>query len=90
MSSEAEADNVVLRHLRELRIHMDARFDEHTLRFVKLEARMSDVEGITRTTLTEVVGVARRLDHVEKDLRVVERLTDLEGQLAELRRRMDS
>jgi hypothetical protein len=90
MSSEAESDKLVLRHVRELRVHLDARLDATDIRLVKLEARVSDVEGITRTTLTEVVGVARRLDHVEKDLRVVERLTDLEGQLAELRRRMDS
>jgi hypothetical protein len=60
-----EADNLVLRHLREFRSHVDVRFDkvdarldETDVRLVKVEARLSDVEGIARTTLTEVVALA--------------------------------
>lgn len=89
-----EADNLVLRHLREFRSHVDVRFDkvdarldETDVRLVKVEARLSDVEGVARTTLTEVVALARRVEHIETGLRVAERLAALEEKFAELERR---
>lgn len=85
-----EADNLVLRHLRELRTHIDSRFDGSDVRLVKVEARLADVDGLARKTLTEVVGVARRLEHVENALRVAERLAAVEEKLAELERRLGS
>jgi hypothetical protein len=68
-----------LRHLREYRSHVDVRFDKVDagfdkvdgrfdkvdVRLVKVEARLSGVEGVARTTLTEVVALARRLEHIE-------------------------
>jgi hypothetical protein len=70
-----DGDNIVIRHLQEFRAHMDARFDnmdrrfdEHDLRFVRLEARVSDVEGVSRKTLGEVVELVGRVGHVERGL----------------------
>jgi hypothetical protein len=92
-----EPDNLVLRHLRELRTHLDSRLDkvdgrsdESDVRFVKIETRLADVEGLARTTLTEIVAVARRLEHIETGLRVSERLAALEEKFAEFQRRAGS
>jgi hypothetical protein len=80
-----ESDNLVLRHLREMRTHLDSRFDhvdgrleEADVRLVKIEARLADVEALARTTLTEVLGVSRRTEHIETGLRVAERLAAIE------------
>jgi len=90
-----------LRHLREYRSHVDVRFDKVDagfdkvdgrfdkvdVRLVKVEARLSGVEGVARTTLTEVVALARRLEHIETGLRVAERRAAFEEKFAELERR---
>ena len=85
-----EADNLVLRNLREMRTHMDKRFDEVDVQLVKVEARLSDVEGVTRHTLTEVVALARRVEHLETGLRVAERLDALEKKFVDLEQRLGS
>ena len=64
----ADGDNIVIRHLQEFRAHVDARFDNIDLRFVKLEARVSDVEGVSRRTLGEVVELVGRVGQVEQGL----------------------
>jgi hypothetical protein len=87
-----ESDNVVLRHLRDLRTGMKAGFDdlrsELDVGLVKVGARLSDVEGLARTTLTEIVALSRRVEHIETGLRVAERLAAVEEKLAQLERRL--
>jgi hypothetical protein len=68
-----ESDNLVLHHLRELRARMDEgfrtiddRFGELDERLVKLELRMSDVEGLLRKTHVEVVSLSRRVGALER------------------------
>jgi hypothetical protein len=60
-----ESDNIVIRHLREFRAHVDSRFDEMDFRFVKGEARLSDVEGLSRKILSDLVAVAGRVEQLE-------------------------
>ena len=79
-----ESDNLALRHLREMRTHLDSRFDrsdarieEVDVRLVKIETRLADGEGFARSTLTEVVALARRVEHLETGLRVAEHRTSL-------------
>ena len=100
-----KADNVVLRHLRELRAKMDdvlktatesgkrfdeaaSRSDETDLRLMKIEGRLADLTGVMHDTRSNVLAVAERLAHIEKELRIAERLTALEaktGEIASLR-----
>ena len=68
-----ESDNLVLSHLRELRAHMDERFDEVDERFdqvderlVRLELRVSDVEGLVRKTHVELVALTGRVGALER------------------------
>ncbi|HXJ18989.1 MAG TPA: hypothetical protein VMT03_02060 [Polyangia bacterium] len=79
-----EADNLVLRHLREMRSDMTKRFDEADVRLVKIEGRLSDLTGVMHDTRTDVLGLAERLEHIETGLRVAERLAALEAQTGEI------
>jgi hypothetical protein len=72
-----ESDNLVIRHLQEVRTDMktgfgrvDARFDEVDERFVKVEASLADVRGVVGKTSSDVVAIARRLDEVDNDIRL--------------------
>jgi DNA-binding XRE family transcriptional regulator len=89
-----EAENVVLRHLREMRAETkagleDVRSDIGLLR-TETKAAVADVAGVTRKTLSEIGALAGRMDHIETELRLADRLAALEAQVAELRRRADS
>jgi hypothetical protein len=61
-----EGENLVLRHLRELRARMDDGFRQVDERLVKLELRMGDVEGLLRKTHGEVVSLSRRVGALER------------------------
>lgn len=87
-----EADNLVLRHLQEFRAETkagldDVRSDVGQLR-TETKAAIADVAGVARKTLSEVVALAGRVDHIEIELRLADRLAALEAQVIELQRRM--
>jgi DNA-binding XRE family transcriptional regulator len=87
-----EADNLVLRHLKEYRAETkagldDLRTDLGLLR-AETKAAVADVAGVARKTLSEVVALAGRVAQVETDLRLADRLATLEAEVAELRRRV--
>ncbi|HMC94519.1 MAG TPA: hypothetical protein VKO16_07095 [Polyangia bacterium] len=89
-----EPDNLVLRHLRELRADMTQRFDgaevKADVRFVKIEARLSDLTGVMHDTRADVHGLAGRLDKIETSLGLADRLAAVEEKLAALERRFGS
>ncbi len=87
-----EADNLVLRYLREFRAESKAGLDdvrsEIGLLRTETKAAVADVAGVAPKTLSEVVALAGRSDHLESDLRLADRLAALEVEVAELRRRV--
>jgi hypothetical protein len=89
-----DPDNLVLRRLSEYRAEIktgldDVRSDIGLLR-TETKAAVADVAGVTRKTLSEVVALAGRVDHIETELRLADRLAALEAQVAELQRRAGS
>jgi hypothetical protein len=88
-----EPDNLVLRHLRELRAKTQ-RFDgaevKADVRFVKIEARLSDLTGVMHDTRADVHGLAGRLDKIETSLGLADRLAAVEEKLAAPERRFGS
>ena len=57
MSNEPE--NLVVRHLREMRSEIANRFDEADVRLVKIEGRLGDLTGVMHETRTDVLAVRR-------------------------------
>ncbi len=96
-----EADNLVLRHLGELRAHIDQRFDklgqslgQQEERSVKVEGHLTDLRRLVLDTRAQMAthadaeGVGRRLD-VEAN-QVDQRIHALEAGIADLERRLGS
>jgi hypothetical protein len=54
------------------------------------KAGLTDVAGVARKTLSEVVALSGRVEHIETGLRVADRLAALERQMAEIQRRLGS
>lgn len=94
-----EADNLTLRVLQKIQADIantatksgleELRTDMGQLR-AETKAGLSDVAGVSRKTLSEVVALSERVEHVETGLRVAERLAALERQMAEIQRRLGS
>jgi hypothetical protein len=93
-----EADNVVLRHLREFRAELKTDFaslrtdlDE---RLVKMELQLADLRGLVLSTRADlgrqVEELRAELKSGLRDIRVTDRLAALESQVAELQRQRGS
>lgn len=87
VSVSDEADNLVLRLLREMRADMATKDDLGALR-AEMKADISDLrqdvsEGFSRTTAA-LTTLARRLDDVDHGIRLADRLTAIEKRLADL------
>ena len=64
-----------------LKAEMNTRFDGVELRFVKVEGRLGGLEEATRSTLDQVVKLARRVEDLGATLRLSEKIADLEKRL---------
>ena len=89
-----EADNLVLRHLRELRERIDSRFDDQDIHVVKVDGQLADLRGLVLDTRAQMAtradlhGITRRLDDIETHLRLADRVA--EPSSSKLQRRLGS
>jgi hypothetical protein len=90
-----ESDNLVIRHLRELRAETKTGFDglrseggdlrsEVGERLVQVEAAVADVRGVVLKTGSDVLTVIHRLDEVDTNIRLADRLAAIEQRRAAL------
>jgi len=82
-----EADNLVIRHLQELRADMKIGFDQ--ARADTSDLRHDVSEGFTGVTAA-LTAIARRLDDVDTGIRLADRLTAIEKRLGDLEGRRGS
>jgi hypothetical protein len=82
-----EAENLVLRHLQELRSDMMSGFDQ--ARADTSDLRHDVGEGFTRMTSALTV-IARRLDDVDNGIRLADRLSSIEKRPTDLEGRRES
>jgi hypothetical protein len=82
-----EAENLIIRHLRELRSDMKTGFDQ--ARADTSDLRHDVGEGFTRMT-SALTAIARRLDDVDNGIRLADRLSAIEQRLTDLEGRRES
>jgi hypothetical protein len=82
-----EAENLVLRHLRELRSDIKTGFDQ--ARADTSDLRHDVGEGFTRMTSALTV-IARRLDDLDNGIPLADRLSAIEQRLSDLEGRRES
>jgi hypothetical protein len=85
-----EADNLVIRHLRELRTELLDRLNRVDERQIKTELHLADLRGLVLDARAEL---GRQVDDLRAEVRgsrVADRLAAVEGKVAELERRVGS